>query len=132
MTVAEYLTDKLTCPICRSPVSILKDYEKIDLWIAQCDGCDSEGPLRPSKTDTLTDWLILTGGPIPGKAVPPQQGLWYDTSDSLEVKWTGKVWEMQLAFTDFAGYFLRSWHRTAEIIRPWLESEMYSDTKKGG
>ena len=93
MTNAEYLVDKLTCPVCGGRVQMVLT-ENHGGWIGCCatitydDDHSAEG--------LMLEWLILTGGPIPGE-VPMFGG----TTSS-------KPW------------YLISKHRTEEVIRPWL------------
>ena len=133
MTVAEKLLELgIRCP-CGGEVDVIKYIGDPLCYGMRCHKCGSMTGEEYGELveETLTAWLILTGGPVPGEVPPP---MWSDRATvavflvdaggvACYMNGTGWRYAVDLAQCNTPGsdwYFI---DRDESIIRPWLESE---------
>jgi antibiotic biosynthesis monooxygenase (ABM) superfamily enzyme len=136
MTRAEKLLPVLYCP-CGGEMKVDEDEPLMMITCSHCEASLFYDP-RSVKRDELlvrmlTDWLVLTGGPVPGEFVPPLSTA-FPNSISVAVPlsphtryWDRGTWMYQngaVSVSPVTWYFIT---RNPEIINPWLAEEVEND-----
>ena len=128
MTILDKLLEVgLKCP-CGGKVEIFypeNGVEKdLDIY---CETCSANIGPGMSTLDALTAWLVLTGGPVPGKIKPPASVDVLSTDLGDVVVFVNDHWYYALDKVPFRCDNSDRWYfidRNPDIIRAWLEEEV--------
>lgn len=114
MTILNYLKDKLVCPVCGGKARFF--------GLPRSFGCCAELTYENESDLTyISEWLVLTGGPIPGSVKPPMP-MW---RRDVKADYIGPYYSHTSWFEDETNlYMLTADERTIEIITEWLQRPM--------
>jgi hypothetical protein len=119
----------LTCPICGGKVSWIPNVHGEISFLGCCATIEYEGV---AQIQFVMEWILLTGGPVPGKIKPPKDMI-VATEDRFVLfdrrmksqRTSGWVmWPDGALSGAPITWWLLPKYRTEAYIRPWLESEV--------